>query len=175
MSAAAATVFVALGANLGDRRAALDGAVAALRAHPDVAVVRVSSWIATAPEGGPAGQPQYLNGVLEARTALAPQAFLELLQSIERAFGRERAGEVRNGPRTLDLDLLTYDDLELQEPELSIPHPRMEERVFVLEPLASIAPERRLARCGRTVRERLRELRGARPVGPRRAKAPDPE
>src|SRR5262249_41717119 len=99
------------------------------------------------------------NGCLAARTALAPEDFLWLLQRIETQFGRDRAREQRNGPRTLDLDLLFYGELELERPGLVLPHPRLEERVFVLAPLCARAPERRLRGCGCTVRERLAELR----------------
>ena len=153
------TVWVALGSNLGDRRANLDGAVEALRSADDIEVVRVSPWIETRAVGGPAGQPDFLNGCLEARTTLAPEDLLWLLQRIETQFGRERAREPRHGPRPLDLDLLLYGELELARPDLVVPHPRMEERTFVLEPLCALAPELRL-RSGRTVRERLAELRG---------------
>jgi pantoate--beta-alanine ligase len=156
------TVWVALGSNLGDRRASLDGAVEALRCTDEVEVVRVSPWFETHAEGGPSGQPDFLNGCLEARTTLAPRTFLWLLQRLETQFGRERAREVRHGPRTLDLDLLFYDELTLDEPELVLPHPRLEERLFVLEPLATLAPELVLPRCRRTVRERVAELRAAR-------------
>ena len=108
--------------------------------------------------GGPEGQPDYLNGCLEGRTTLDPRTFLWLLQRLESQFGRDRAREVRNGPRTLDLDLLLYGELELRSPEVVLPHPRLEERLFVLEPLNALAPDLRLP-SGRLVRERLAELR----------------
>ncbi len=155
------TVWVALGSNLGERRANLDGAVEALCSADEVEVVRVSPWFETSAEGGPSGQPPFLNGCLEARTTLAPRTFLWLLQRLETQYGRERAREVRHGPRALDLDLLFYGELELDSPELVLPHPRLEERVFVLEPLCTLAPELVLPRCGRKVRERLAELRAA--------------
>lgn len=155
-------VWVALGSNLGDRRANLDGAVEALRAADEVEVLRVSPWFETPAEGGPGGQPDFLNGVLEARTGLSPQDFLWLLMRIETQFGRDRRAEVRHGPRTLDLDLLLYGELELDGPGLVLPHPRLEERTFVLEPLCAIEPDLVLRRCGRTARERLGELRAAR-------------
>jgi pantoate--beta-alanine ligase len=156
------TVWVALGSNLGDRRANLEGACEALRCADGVEVVRVSPWTETRAEGGPSGQPDYLNGCLEARTTLAPHTFLWLLQRLESQFGRDRAREVRNGPRPLDLDLLFYDELRLDEPELVLPHPRLEERLFVLEPLCALAPELVLPRSGRRVRERVAELRAER-------------
>jgi 2-amino-4-hydroxy-6-hydroxymethyldihydropteridine diphosphokinase len=152
-------VWVALGSNLGDRRAHLEGAVAALSSADDVEVMRVSPWIETLPEGGPSGQGNYLNGCLEARTELEPETFLWLLQRIETQFGRDRAREERHGPRPLDLDLLLFGTRRIHSPTLSVPHPRMEERTFVLEPLAALAPELVLGGCGRSVRERLAELR----------------
>jgi 2-amino-4-hydroxy-6-hydroxymethyldihydropteridine diphosphokinase len=157
------TGWVALGSNLGDRRAALEGAVEALAHADDVEVVRVSSWHETAPEGGPSGQGDYLNGVLEARTTLAADDFLWLLQRIETQFGRDRAREVRCGPRTLDLDLLLYGAEVLAGPGLVVPHPRLVERLFVLAPLAELAPELVLPGRGVTVRERIVALRAARP------------
>jgi pantoate--beta-alanine ligase len=169
-----ATVWVALGSNLGDRRANLEGACEALRSADGVEVVRVSPWFETRAEGGPSGQPDYLNGCLEARTTLAPHTFLWLLQRLESQFGRERAREVRYGPRPLDLDLLFYDELELDGPELVLPHPRLEERLFVLEPLCALAPELVLPRSGRRVRERVAELRAARRGSAGLVRCPDP-
>ena len=143
----------------GSERAQLEGAVDALRNADDVEVLSVSPWSETRAVGGPAGQPDYLNGVLEARTTLAPEDLLWLLQRIETQFGRDRAREVRHGPRTLDLDLLLYDDIVLETAELVLPHPRMEERLFVLEPLCALAPQLRLRRSGRTACEQLEFLR----------------
>ena len=165
-SGAPVLAFVALGSNLGDRRANLEGAVKALKCADGVRVLRLSPWSETRAEGGPPAQPDFLNGCLEAETTLAPEDLLWLLQRIETQFGRDRKNELRHGPRTLDLDLLFYGDLCLERPGLSVPHPRLEERVFVLEPLSSLAPERLLPRCGRSVSERLRELRGQVEPGP---------
>jgi pantoate--beta-alanine ligase len=151
--------WVALGSNLGDRRAHLDGAVEALRCADGVEVLRVSPWIETAPVGGPPGQGPYLNGCLEVETALDVHSFHWLLARIESQFGRDRSREVRHGPRTLDLDLLLFGDLALTSVELVVPHPRLEERPFVLEPLCALAPDLCLPASGRTVRERLAQLR----------------
>jgi 2-amino-4-hydroxy-6-hydroxymethyldihydropteridine diphosphokinase len=151
--------FVALGSNLGDRRALLEDAVERLGALSGSRVVRASPWIETAAVGGPPGQPSYLNGVVELETELAPRELLEQLLALERRAGRVR-GEP-NAPRTLDLDLLLYGDVDAREPGLVVPHPRMEEREFVLEPLAHIAPSLRLPRSRRTVSQRLAELRAA--------------
>jgi 2-amino-4-hydroxy-6-hydroxymethyldihydropteridine diphosphokinase len=157
VSDAAQRAFVALGSNLGDRRAELERAILRLRRAPGVRVLAVSDWIETEPVGGPPGQGRYLNGAAELETTLEPHALLELLQAIEREAGRTR--DVPNGPRTLDLDLLLFGELAIDERGLLVPHPRMEERVFVLQPLAQIAPDRRLPASRRTVRERLDELR----------------
>jgi len=150
--------WVALGSNLGDRRATLEGAVEALRVADEVEVLRVSPWFETEPVGGPVGQGKYLNGCLEAATTLEARTFHWLLARIETQFGRDRTREVVDGPRTLDLDLLFFGAVELAGPDLILPHPRLEERLFVLEPLCALAPELRLPRCGRTVRERVAEL-----------------
>lgn len=150
--------WVALGANVGDGRATLDAAVAVLRATPGLRVLAVSPWMRTAPVGGPPGQPAFHNGVLELATTLGPRALLETLLAIEARFGRDRSREVRHGPRTLDLDLLLYGDEHVDEPGLEVPHPRLEERLFVLRPMAALAPGRRLPRSGLTVRERVVQL-----------------
>jgi 2-amino-4-hydroxy-6-hydroxymethyldihydropteridine diphosphokinase len=150
--------WIALGANLGARRANLEGALRAIDETAGLAVRRSSAWIETQPVGGPPGQPPYLNGVAELACSLSPRALLRRLQEIEIACGRDRANEERNGPRTLDLDVLFFGTDQIEQPGLVIPHPRLEERTFVLEPLATLIPERRLSRCGRTVRERLTEL-----------------
>lgn len=149
--------YIALGSNLGDRRATLDSAVAALRERPGLRVVRWSSWIETEAVGGPAGNPTFLNGAAEIETELPPRALLAVLQEIEDRFGRAR-GEA-NGPRTLDLDLLLYEDRVIDEPGLVVPHPRMSGRRFVLEPLAEIAPAASDPVSGRTVAELLESLR----------------
>jgi 2-amino-4-hydroxy-6-hydroxymethyldihydropteridine diphosphokinase len=159
VSAAPQRAYVALGSNLGDRRAELEHAIERLSASPGVRVLAVSDWIETDPVGGPAGQRRYLNGAAEIETTLAPRALLELLLAIEREAGRERDPEVKNGPRVLDLDLLLYGEQSIDERDLLVPHPRLEERTFVLQPLAQIAPDRRLPASRLTVRERLAELR----------------
>jgi 2-amino-4-hydroxy-6-hydroxymethyldihydropteridine diphosphokinase len=158
LSSAPERAFVALGSNLGDRRAQLDGALRALRATRGVRVVAASDWVETEPVGGPPRQGPYLNGVVELETTLEPRALLARLLEIERAAGRVRVAGVRDAPRTLDLDLLLHGERRVEEPDLLVPHPRMEERVFVLQPLAQLAPQRRLPGCRLTVRERLEQL-----------------
>lgn len=132
------TAYVALGANLGDPQAALRQALRGLAALPQTQLVRTSSFYRTAPIES--SGPDYINAVAELRTALTPHALLAGLQALEQAAGRERPW--RNAPRTLDLDVLLYGDLRLDTPTLTIPHPRMHERAFVLVPLAEIAPAR---------------------------------
>jgi len=132
---------VALGSNLGDRRATLDAAVSRIAGLSNVRVLAVSEWFETEPVGGPAGQGRFLNGALIARTTLGARAFLAELARIELELGRDRRAGVRHGPRTLDLDLLVHGDERHDEPDLRVPHPRLAERAFVLEPLASIAPD----------------------------------
>lgn len=129
-------VFVGLGANLGDARAAVEGALDALAALPGTRVVARSSLYRSAPVD--AGGPDYVNAVAELRSTLAPEALLDALQAVEQAHGRERP--YRNAPRTLDLDLLLFGDRVLDTPRLVLPHPRLHERAFVLRPLAEIAP-----------------------------------
>jgi len=131
--------YVGLGSNLGDREATLRAAVAAMRNDPELAVVAVSTLRETEPVG-PVEQPRFLNGVVALETALPARDLLERLLGLERGFGRVREGMPPQGPRTLDLDLLLYGDERIDEPGLRVPHPRMHERRFVLEPLAEVAP-----------------------------------
>jgi 2-amino-4-hydroxy-6-hydroxymethyldihydropteridine diphosphokinase len=126
--------FLALGSNLGDRRSHLRSALDAL---PDV--VAVSSLYETDPVGGPRGQPPYLNAVVELDTDRTARELLEIARSLEKAAGRVR-GE-RWGPRTLDVDVLLVGDSEIDEEDLVVPHPRMWERRFVLQPLSELAPD----------------------------------
>ena len=152
------TAYIALGSNLGDRQAYLARALEALRQTPGIAVTRVSAFHETAPVGGPPGQPNYLNGAAEVVTDLEPRALLQTLLAIEADLGRVRREPL--GPRTLDLDLLLYGDRIIHEPDLIVPHPRMHERTFVLQPLAEIAPQAVHPGLGATVAELLRQLRG---------------
>lgn len=132
------TAWIGLGANLGERAAALHTALVGIGALPGTRVLRVSSLYRSAPVD--AGGPDYLNAVAEIATTLVPLALLEALQTLEQAAGRERP--YRNAPRTLDLDILLYGDEQLASATLTLPHPRLHERAFVLLPLAELAPER---------------------------------
>lgn len=149
--------YIALGSNMGDREEYLSGALEAMRAHPFMEVKKVSGWIVTKPYGG-VEQEDFLNGAAEIETILEPEGLLEELHKIENAAGRERT--VHWGPRTLDLDILFYDKLQLESEELSIPHPDLENRRFVLEPMASIAPYLRHPVTGKNMKQLLRELSG---------------
>lgn len=151
-------IFIALGSNLGDRRRHLEEALRELTERGDIRVRAVSAFHETEPCGGPPGQPRYLNAAAELDTELEPRTLLERLQEIERRHGRRR--ELRNGPRTLDLDLLLYHDRRIQEPDLCVPHPRMWRREFVLRPLAEICAPARLAAARRLAREHGEEACG---------------
>jgi 2-amino-4-hydroxy-6-hydroxymethyldihydropteridine diphosphokinase len=131
------TAYIGLGANLANRRATIEQAVELLRAA-GVDVLAVSSLRETDPVGFD-DQPPFLNGAVAIQTTLSARELLDLLLETERRLGRTRAGP-RFGPRTIDLDLLVYGDAELDEPGLTVPHPRLHERRFALEPLAELSP-----------------------------------
>lgn len=141
-----ATAYVGVGSNMGDRLENLRAAVRDLARSPDVRVVRSSSVYETAPVGGPE-QGDFLNAVVEISTELEPHALLEALQRIESELGRVRAE--RFGPRTIDLDLLLYGDEEIDDPDLTVPHPRMRERAFVVVPLTELGAGDALPHGGR--------------------------
>lgn len=151
------TAFVALGSNLGDREAHLAAALAALRAIPGLEVTAVSPLFETEPVGPPP-QGRYLNAALRVETRLAAPELLARLHAIEDRAGRTR-GVDRDLPRTLDLDLLLYGDAVLDTPELTVPHPRLQERTFVLEPLRTIAAEVVHPVLGETIDTLARRLR----------------
>jgi 2-amino-4-hydroxy-6-hydroxymethyldihydropteridine diphosphokinase len=131
--------FIGVGSNLGDRARLIADAVAALRRLPRTQVLRVSSLRETDPVDY-LDQPRFLNGAIEVETELEPRPLLEALLSIEHALGRDRATAPARGPRPIDLDLLVYGDSVLDEPDLCVPHARLHERQFVLEPLAELDP-----------------------------------
>lgn len=130
--------YVGLGANLGDRETTIRRALALLAAADDVDIVAVSTLRETEPVGI-VDQPAFLNGVAVLETALDPHALLQRLLAVELRLGRTREGP-RFGPRTIDLDLLVYDDRRVEQPGLTVPHPRLHERRFALEPLADLDP-----------------------------------
>jgi 2-amino-4-hydroxy-6-hydroxymethyldihydropteridine diphosphokinase len=136
--------LLGLGGNVGDVRATLEHAVALFANGKDV-VLRARSSDYRTPPWGVTDQPPFVNLAIAVETALAPRALLDRALDVERALGRDRARETRWGPRTLDIDLLVYDDLVSNEPGLILPHPRLFERAFVLVPLAEIVPDRLIA------------------------------
>jgi 2-amino-4-hydroxy-6-hydroxymethyldihydropteridine diphosphokinase len=150
--------YLALGSNLGDREANLSEALARLRATPQIEVLAVARSCETAAVDCPPGSPSFLNTAAVVETELSPRQLLGRLLAIELEMGRGRAMEARNAPRTIDLDLLLYDDRVIAEPGLIVPHPRMHLRQFVLRPLAQIAPAARHPVLGLTVGELLHDL-----------------
>jgi len=150
--------YIALGSNIGDRAKNFHAAIDLMNGVEGISVLRVSSFHDTKPVGGPP-QPDYLNAVAEVETDLPPTDLLAELQRIERRLGRTRAAHW--GPRTIDLDILLMGDTIVDEPHLTIPHPRMHERRFVLEPLCELAPDAVHPRLKKTMRELLSGITGA--------------
>lgn len=149
------TTYIALGSNIGDSETYLNEAVEKIGQIPTCTVEKVSSYLVTEPYGV-TDQPDFLNACLKMRTLLYPEELLKELNRIEKEAGRERI--IHWGPRTLDLDILLYDDIVLEEDDFCIPHVEMHKRSFVLEPLAEIAPYKRHPVYGKTVREMLEEI-----------------
>ncbi|QBI21947.1 2-amino-4-hydroxy-6-hydroxymethyldihydropteridine diphosphokinase [Egibacter rhizosphaerae] len=152
-----ATAFLGLGSNLGDRLAHLQDAVDLLHSRPGLRVVKLSSAYETEPVGGEHVGDEFLNLVVRVATRASPQRLLTASQAVEQALGRVRT--VRWGPRTIDVDILLYDQRAVQTRRLQIPHPRLHERAFVLVPLCELAPDHPLP-DGRTVAE-VRDALGA--------------
>lgn len=147
--------YIALGSNLGDKKAYLDQAIKALKQHKECRVQKVSSYLVTEPYGG-VEQDDFLNACLSLDTLLSPEELLDLLHEIEQAAHRERL--IHWGPRTLDLDILLYDNEVLETEDLIIPHIEMHKRDFVLKPLAEIAPYKRHPILGKTIGELAAQL-----------------
>jgi 2-amino-4-hydroxy-6-hydroxymethyldihydropteridine diphosphokinase len=145
--------YVGLGSNLGDRERAIRAAAAAIGARRLSSIRETEPW-------GLADQPRFLNAVAEVETALPPRAYLDLLLDVERRLGRVRGHGPRWGPRTIDLDLLLWGDEAVSEPDLTVPHPRLHERHFVLEPLAELVPAHKIPGNG-TVSEALAGLQSS--------------
>ncbi|MEM0984273.1 MAG: 2-amino-4-hydroxy-6-hydroxymethyldihydropteridine diphosphokinase [Planctomycetota bacterium] len=157
------TALIALGSNLGDRSAHLSAALDAIAQLPDTAIIATSSIHETDPVGPP-GQGPYLNAVCRIETAIEPRELLETLLDIERSRGRDRDQEQRWGSRTLDLDLILYADRVIDEPGLTLPHPRLHERAFVLDPAAEVASELVVPTLGCSIADLVQRLRASAPV-----------
>lgn len=148
--------YVAFGSNMGDKKAHIESGIQVLREEPQIRLGKISDMIATEPYGG-VEQDDFLNGCLELETLLTPYELLDVLHKAEQKELRERL--VHWGPRTLDMDLLFYDDEILEDPELIVPHPEIQKRTFVLEPLAQIAPYKVHPLLKKRVKELLEELK----------------
>jgi 2-amino-4-hydroxy-6-hydroxymethyldihydropteridine diphosphokinase len=151
--------YIALGANLGDRARNIQAALHLLESLPGIRVTKVSSLLENPAVGGPADSPPFLNAVAQIETTLEPRQLLQRLLDIEHELGRER--NLKWEPRQIDLDLLLFGEVVISQPHLVIPHPRMHERRFVLEPLAEIAPKAWHPVLKRTIADLLRDLPGA--------------
>jgi 2-amino-4-hydroxy-6-hydroxymethyldihydropteridine diphosphokinase len=153
-----AQALLGIGGNVGDVRATLEKAVARFADGAEVKLIARSSDYRT-PPWGLTEQSPFINSAIAVETTLSPDALLERAHEVEAALGRDRTKERRWGPRTIDIDLLTYDDLLLNEPELTLPHPRLFERAFVLVPLAEIVPDRMIA--GRRIADAAAQIDAA--------------
>ena len=156
------TSFVGIGSNVGDRRDAVHTALELLGRSKDITVEHVSTFYETEPVGGPPGQGMYINGVIKLATSLSPLALLQRLQAIERRLKRRRT--VKDGPRIIDLDILTYGEEIVIHPRLMIPHPRLDEREFVLRGFCEIAPDFIHPHLKMSIRDIYEALQEKRPV-----------
>ncbi len=148
--------YIALGSNIGDRAYHLEQAVQSLLLQTGISHVKISKIYETEPVGGPSGQGKYFNAAAEVETSLDPHLFLQALLQVEKKLGRVRTE--MNAPRTIDLDLLFFSDQVINEPGLTVPHPRIHDRWFVLKPLCDLAPDLIHPVLRKTVKRMLEEL-----------------
>lgn len=153
-----AKVHLGLGSNLGNRRENLEAAFAGLAKLPATRLAKKAGLFETAPVGGPEGQGAFLNSACIVETELAPDELLSEIHRLERSLGRRRESEARWGPRTIDIDILLWENLVRDDARLTLPHPRLAEREFALAPLAEIDPEARHPLLGLTARELLERI-----------------
>ncbi len=149
--------FLGIGSNMGDKEYYLDGAVDSLKESQGIEVKALSGYYETEPFGVK-DQAWFLNAVIEIETKISPENLLELINKIEKKYDRVR--EKRWGPRTLDIDILLYDNINISKPDLIIPHPYLEKRIFVLEPLAELEPDYMLP-SGRKIKDVIREVKNS--------------
>lgn len=151
-------VYLGIGSNMGDKKEYLEGAIRKICAHKKIRKVKCSELLTTAPYGG-VEQEDFLNGAVELETLLTPEQLLGFLQELEKEAGRERL--IHWGPRTLDLDILLFQDYVSDDPVLTVPHPDMENRMFVLEPLSQLCPYHIHPITGKSIKQMLKELQQA--------------
>ncbi|OIO38443.1 MAG: 2-amino-4-hydroxy-6-hydroxymethyldihydropteridine diphosphokinase [Candidatus Omnitrophica bacterium CG1_02_49_10] len=156
-----ARVYIGIGSNMGDRKANIDKAMGLLKEIAETEVVSASALYKSLPVGGPPDQGDFLNGAVLIKTSINPLELLNKLKYIEHRLGRPKNAE-RNAPRTIDLDILLYNDLVVKGENIQIPHPRLAERRFVLEPLCEISPDLLHPESKKTVRQLLEDLDGDR-------------
>ncbi|MBI9017464.1 MAG: 2-amino-4-hydroxy-6-hydroxymethyldihydropteridine diphosphokinase [Phycisphaerae bacterium] len=152
-----AIVYIGIGSNIGDRAAYINKALAILEATPGIILLKMSELFETIPVGGPENQSNFLNGAVMIKCQLPPTTLLELLLNIENKLGRKRQDHW--GSRTIDLDILLFNDHIIDLPNLKVPHPLMNQRLFVIEPLAQIAPDAIHPESNKTISQILQDLR----------------
>jgi 2-amino-4-hydroxy-6-hydroxymethyldihydropteridine diphosphokinase len=153
-----AIAYIAFGSNLGDREHIIQSALQKIDAHPALRILRRSALYETEPVGLPQGAGAFLNGIAEVQAECGPKDLLDYMLNLELEFGRTRSSRGGYQSRTIDLDLLFYDDVFMNDPELTLPHPEIQNREFVLLPLNELCPDKIIPATGQTVQTALRKL-----------------